>query len=68
MSLMAKGRFAHEEAPTAERPTALDAALTKLLDHIAVELAEEYVALMEEAAADEVAGGSETVTREAGEA
>ena len=42
-----------EPEPTSARDPAADAALTALLDHLAEELAREYVRLMEKAAGDE---------------
>ncbi len=62
---MRRGPLAHEEASTAHALAAADAALTKLLDHIAVELAAEYVRLMETAAEQEaLQGGSATKSTE----
>jgi hypothetical protein len=41
-----------EPEPTSARDPAADAAVTALLDHLAEELAREYVRLMEKAAGD----------------
>jgi len=46
-----------EPEPTAARDPAADPAVTALLDHLAEELAQEYVRLMENAAHDERIGG-----------
>jgi ABC-type polar amino acid transport system ATPase subunit len=42
-----------EPEPTSARDPAADAAVTALLDHLAEELAREYVRLMEKAVGDE---------------
>jgi hypothetical protein len=46
-----------EPEPTFARDPAADAAVAALLDHLAEELAREYVRLMEKAARDERIGG-----------
>jgi hypothetical protein len=53
---VAKARVASEllaAEPTSAKGPAADAAVTALLDHLAEELAREYVRLMEQAAVDE---------------
>jgi hypothetical protein len=47
-----------EGEPTSARDPAADAAVTALLDHLAEELAREYVRLMEKAARDERIDGN----------
>ncbi len=57
---VAKARVASEllePEPTSARDPAADAAVTALLDHLAEELAQEYVRLMEKAARDERVDG-----------
>jgi hypothetical protein len=47
-----------EREPTSARDPAANAAVTALLDHLAEELAREYVRLMEKAAGDAHIGGN----------